>query len=394
MANTLVFYADYTASGVGVAPSPAPTIAVYRVNRSTGAESVEVAAGAAMTASSLTGRYFYRLTGADLQTYDYHARATTSDATVDQRDQPALWVRWSEAVTTAADGSVTAGAVADKSGYGLTVDYDAAKTALPAASYTAPDNAGIAAIRAKTDNLPADPASNTQVNTRLAATDYTAPPTAAAIAAQVDTTLSTSHGDGQWDAVGSGGSGGMTLADLQGELDARHVDLTHLDRLDDAITSRLAAADYAAAPTAAAISAQVAGDLATAHGAGPWGTADVSALATTAALSAVAADVTTLGTRLTASRATLLDNLDGLVSLSGGTISGVTSATQFSAPVSADLGAGSGDYEGKQVFFTSGVLAGTRWLVAAHAQSAGRHDFTLDDTPSQAPAVGDTFEVI
>jgi hypothetical protein len=33
----------------------------------------------------------------------------------------------------------------------------------------------VAAIKAKTDNLPGDPASNTQVNTRLAAADYVAP---------------------------------------------------------------------------------------------------------------------------------------------------------------------------------------------------------------------------
>lgn len=42
---------------------------------------------------------------------------------------------------------------------------------LSAASYTAPDNADIAAIKAKTDNLPADPASNTEVDTRLASAD-------------------------------------------------------------------------------------------------------------------------------------------------------------------------------------------------------------------------------
>ncbi|OQB86503.1 MAG: hypothetical protein BWX88_01111 [Planctomycetes bacterium ADurb.Bin126] len=43
------------------------------------------------------------------------------------------------------------------------------------ADYTEPANSDVAAIKAKTDNLPADPASNTQVNTRLAAADYTAP---------------------------------------------------------------------------------------------------------------------------------------------------------------------------------------------------------------------------
>jgi hypothetical protein len=64
---------------------------------------------------------------------------------------------------------------------------------LAASGYTAPYNTTIAniysaidtevaAIKAKTDNLPADPASNTQVNTRLAASGYTAPPTAATVA--------------------------------------------------------------------------------------------------------------------------------------------------------------------------------------------------------------------
>lgn len=37
-----------------------------------------------------------------------------------------------------------------------------------------------------------------------------------------------------------GGGGGLSLLQLQGELDARHVDTTHLDRLDAAVTTRLA----------------------------------------------------------------------------------------------------------------------------------------------------------
>jgi hypothetical protein len=48
-------------------------------------------------------------------------------------------------------------------------------TRLQASSYTAPDNTSITAIKAKTDNLPADPASNTQVNTRLQGSAYVAP---------------------------------------------------------------------------------------------------------------------------------------------------------------------------------------------------------------------------
>jgi hypothetical protein len=54
---------------------------------------------------------------------------------------------------------------------------------LQSSAYTAPDNTSIAAIKAKTDNLPADPASNTQVNTRLASADYTAPSNAEVLAA-------------------------------------------------------------------------------------------------------------------------------------------------------------------------------------------------------------------
>jgi hypothetical protein len=45
----------------------------------------------------------------------------------------------------------------------------------------------IAAIKGKTDNLPADPASNTQVNTRLAAAGYTAPDNAGIAAIQAKT---------------------------------------------------------------------------------------------------------------------------------------------------------------------------------------------------------------
>jgi len=61
-------------------------------------------------------------------------------------------------------------------------------TRLATSGYTAPDNAGISAVKAKTDNLPADPASNTQVNTRLAAASYAAPDNAGigAIKAKTD----------------------------------------------------------------------------------------------------------------------------------------------------------------------------------------------------------------
>lgn len=77
-------------------------------------------------------------------------------------------------------------------------------TRLAAAGYVAPDNAGVAAIKAKTDNLPADPASNTQVNTRLAAAAYTAPDNAgiasvvATLASKLDVVLSTRLATGDY----------------------------------------------------------------------------------------------------------------------------------------------------------------------------------------------------
>lgn len=46
---------------------------------------------------------------------------------------------------------------------------------LAASAYTTPDNSAVAAIKAKTDNLPSDPASNTNVATRLAGNAYVAP---------------------------------------------------------------------------------------------------------------------------------------------------------------------------------------------------------------------------
>jgi hypothetical protein len=95
----------------------------------------------------------------------------------------------------------------------------ATSTRLSTAGYTAPDNATIgaiqtevnshptlaeieastvlakeatsSAIKAKTDNLPSDPASNTQVNTRLADADYIDPPSAAANATAVRSELTT-----------------------------------------------------------------------------------------------------------------------------------------------------------------------------------------------------------
>jgi hypothetical protein len=77
----------------------------------------------------------------------------------------------------------------------------------------APDNAGISSIKAKTDNLPADPASNTQVQTRLAANAYIAPPESDTIASEV------------WSATGRTLTNPLTTAQVYQEV---------LNALDDA----------------------------------------------------------------------------------------------------------------------------------------------------------------
>jgi len=75
--------------------------------------------------------------------------------------------------------------VADKTGFSLVAAYDPAKAAasqtsvnaipttpLLAANYTAPDNAGISAIKAKTDNLPANPAAVSDVQVTVPAPTF------------------------------------------------------------------------------------------------------------------------------------------------------------------------------------------------------------------------------
>jgi hypothetical protein len=80
-------------------------------------------------------------------------------------------------------GSGTAGKI-----IGDNIDA-AISSRLASVGYTAPDNSSVTAIKAKTDNLPSDPADqslviaatdalSTAIGTRLAAADYTAPPTA------------------------------------------------------------------------------------------------------------------------------------------------------------------------------------------------------------------------
>jgi hypothetical protein len=129
----------------------------------------------------------------------------------------------------------------------------ATSTRLAASAYVAPDNTSIAAIKAKTDTLVntdistlATAAAVTALGTPLQASDYVVPPTASAIATQVEVAI-IADGDGQAvlqaiaDKIGNENvSATVIAAQVRTEL------ATELSRIDVATSTRLATADYTA----------------------------------------------------------------------------------------------------------------------------------------------------
>jgi hypothetical protein len=146
----------------------------------------------------------------------------------------------------------------------------------------APDNSGIAAIKAKTDNLPASPAATGDIpsaatnatavrselatelgridvatSTRLATSAYTTPPTASDIRTEIDansTKLDVAVGTR---LATSGYTAPPTVSAIRTEID------TNSTKLDVATSTRLAASAYTAAPTASANATAVRSELAT-----------------------------------------------------------------------------------------------------------------------------------
>lgn len=79
---------------------------------------------------------------------------------------------------------------------------------------TTSTNASITAIKAKTDNLPADPADQSQVEAAITAAHVTTDAAIAALptAAEIDAELSLSHGAGAWGGVGATRVGGSVAS--------------------------------------------------------------------------------------------------------------------------------------------------------------------------------------
>lgn len=98
---TIVFYAQFTQTKVGK-NSITVTWDIERVTRSNGTRSALVTGGATNITIGRRGLYGYRLTDADLNTYDYVATAITADSGVDAQEVPALWTYWGEGIWDAA----------------------------------------------------------------------------------------------------------------------------------------------------------------------------------------------------------------------------------------------------------------------------------------------------
>lgn len=162
--STICFYAQFTASRAGL-DGLTVTWDVERVTRSDGTRSALVTGGANSITVGRRGLYGYLLTSADLHTYDYIATAITTSTTADVKEVPAVWTLFS-----------------------LNDNIDAAITSrLASAGYTAPDNASVTAIKAKTDNLPLDPADQSAVEAAITAA--TSPLATAVNLATVDTVV-------------------------------------------------------------------------------------------------------------------------------------------------------------------------------------------------------------
>jgi hypothetical protein len=141
---------------------------------------------------------------------------------------------------------------------------DAAVTSrLASASYTAPANSDVAAIKAKTDNLPSDPADESLLEAAITAA-VPSVPTALAIADAVLDEATSEHqtagtvGKALTDAGGSGTP--PTVAQIRAEMDSNS---TKLANLDAAVTSRLASSGYTAPPSAASNASAVRTELST-----------------------------------------------------------------------------------------------------------------------------------
>jgi hypothetical protein len=181
-----------------------------------------------VTAGSATalggGLYAYTLSTDNSSEGEYAAIFKTTDSTVDSQHIPSLWVLGRAGVE----------------------NLDAAtSTRLASSAYEAPSNSDISAIKAKTDNLPSDPADQSLVEAAIFGLTI---PSVVQIRTELD---SNSTKLANLDATISSRST-LTTGDLPSVPNAASVasavrtELTELSNLDASVSSRLASAAYTA----------------------------------------------------------------------------------------------------------------------------------------------------
>lgn len=139
--------------------------------------------------------------------------------------------------------------LSDKTGFALTSAYDAAKAAASAAAvsalgspmqastYAAPDNAGIAAVKAKTDALPSVPASKADADAATSAAN--------AAKASADLANRTAPANSDVAAIKAKTDNLPAVPAAKGDIPAA----PDLSKLDVAVSTRLAASAYSAPPS-------------------------------------------------------------------------------------------------------------------------------------------------
>jgi hypothetical protein len=115
--TTLLFGGHFITSKDGKTGLVDVTIRITRVTLADGTLNALVTDAACVedTAAS-KGGYLYRLTGADLTTYNYIGYMSTADSTVDQQCVAAMWVQVDSTVNSIADNAITADAIATDAG--------------------------------------------------------------------------------------------------------------------------------------------------------------------------------------------------------------------------------------------------------------------------------------
>jgi hypothetical protein len=225
----------------------------------------------------------------------------------------------------------------------------AVSSRLAASGYTAPDNASITAIKAKTDNLPASPAATGDI------------PSAADIRAEIDsnsTQLAAILADTA--EIGAAGAGLTALGD------------TRVANLDAAISTRLAAADYTAPDNAGIAAIKIKTDNL------PSDPADQSLVvaATDAIMSRIGAPAGASIADDIAAVPTADQNAAGLLDLTAGVETGLTLRQHLRLSAAVLFGKASG-WEGTQGTFRD--LSDTKDRVTATVDENGnRSAVTLD----------------